>query len=90
MTKYVLVQWPESQDLMEHPRFSECLFVQDIEGHEEVGSSAYMCPEDLYEEVFKMTEEDRALCDIIKNMSEEEFSKMLENIIKEDENINRH
>ena len=90
MTKYILVQWPESQDLMEHPRFNECLFVQDIEGHEEVGSSAYMCPEDLYEEVFKMTEEDRALCDMIKSMSEEEFSKMLENIIKEDENINKH
>lgn len=50
--KYILVQWPESQELMEHPRFNECLLVQDIEGHIEVGSSAYMCPEDLYEEVF--------------------------------------
>ena len=54
MTKYILVQWPESQDLMEHPRFSECLLVQDIEGHEEVGSSAYMCPIDLYEEIFEI------------------------------------
>ncbi len=85
MTKYILVQWPESQELMEHPRFNECLFVQDIEGHDEVGSSAYMCPEDLYEEVFKATEEDKALYDMIKSMSEEEFSKMLEDIIKEDE-----
>lgn len=53
METYKLVQWPESQMLMEHPRFEECLFVQDIEGHNEVGSSAYMCPTDLYEEIFK-------------------------------------
>ena len=52
MKKYVLVEWPESQELMEHERFNECLMVQDIEGHIEVGGSAYMCPEDLYEKVF--------------------------------------
>lgn len=51
MNKYVLVQWPESQYLMEHERFHECLLVQDIDGHDEVGSSAYMCPEDLYKEL---------------------------------------
>lgn len=50
--KYILVQWPESQMLMEHARFNECLLINDIEGHEEVGSSAYMCPEDLYDEIF--------------------------------------
>ena len=49
---YKLVQWPESQMLMEHPRFHECLFVDNIEGHDDVGSSAYMCPMDLYEEIF--------------------------------------
>jgi len=53
MKKYVLVTWPDSQDLMNHQRFNECLFVQDIEGHDEVGSSAYMCPEDLYYEIYK-------------------------------------
>ena len=53
MEKYVLVEWPESQELMEHERFNECLLVQDIDEHEEVGGSAYMCPEDLYKEVFK-------------------------------------
>lgn len=53
MEKYILVQWPESQMLMEHKRFNECLLVQDIDGHDEVGSSAYMCPEDLYEKIFK-------------------------------------
>jgi hypothetical protein len=52
MKKYILVQWPESQMLMEHEGFDECLFVNDIEVHEEVGSSAYMCPEDLYNEIF--------------------------------------
>lgn len=52
MTKYILVQWPESQMLIEHERFNECLFVDNIEGHEDVGSSAYMCPEDLYNELF--------------------------------------
>ena len=57
--KYVLVQFPESQLLMEHPRFNECLFVQDIPGHDEVGSSAYMCPEDLYE--LEKTEENKKL-----------------------------
>ncbi len=53
MDKYILVQWPESQEIMDHPRFSECLLVQDIDGHIEVGSSAYMVPEDLYHEMSK-------------------------------------
>ena len=51
-TKYILVQWPDSQYLMEHKRFHECLLVQDINRHDEVGSSAYMVPEDLYHEIF--------------------------------------
>lgn len=38
--------------LMEHPRFNECIFAEDLEGHPEVGSSAYMVPEDLHEEIF--------------------------------------
>lgn len=50
---YVLVQWPESQMLMEHSKFNECLFVENIEGHNNVGSSAYMCPIDIYKEIFK-------------------------------------
>ena len=52
MEKYILVQWPDSQLLMENPRFNECLFVENIEGHEDVGSSAYMCPESLFKEIF--------------------------------------
>lgn len=82
MTRYILVQWPESQYLMDHSRFDECLLVQDVEGHEEVGSSAYMCPEDLLEGVFEMTDEDKELCEIIKNMSSEEFNSIIENIVK--------
>lgn len=53
MKRYVLVQWPESQMLMEHERFHECLFVECIDGHDEVSSSAYICPEDLYNEIFR-------------------------------------
>ena len=49
--KYILVTFPESQLLMDSPRFNECFFVQDIPGHDEVGSSAYMCPEDLYDKI---------------------------------------
>lgn len=51
--KYILVQWSDSQLLMENNRFSECIFCMDTEGHEEVGNCAYMCPEDLWEEIFK-------------------------------------
>lgn len=59
MTKYVLIQWPESQLLMDNERFNECLLVQDIDNHVEVGSSAYMCPFNLYKEIFdKRTEID--------------------------------
>lgn len=51
MDKYILVQWPESQKLMEHERFNECLLVQDIDDYDGTCSS-YMCPEDLYEKIF--------------------------------------
>lgn len=49
---YKLVQWPDSQSLMDNPRFNECIFCEDLEGHVEVGSSAYMVPVDLYNEIF--------------------------------------
>lgn len=52
-TKYILVQWPDSQYLMDNSRFDECIFVMDLPSHETVGDSAYMCPEDLYNEIFK-------------------------------------
>jgi hypothetical protein len=41
---YILVTWPESQELMDKEWFNECILAQDIEGHVEVGSSAYFVP----------------------------------------------
>lgn len=35
---------------MEHPRWSECIFCMEIEGHP-CPDNAYMVPESLYEEV---------------------------------------
>lgn len=51
-TKYILVTFPEIQDFMEHPRFNECIFCMEIEGHP-CPDSSYMIPEDLYYEVEK-------------------------------------
>lgn len=48
--KYVLVGWPEVQYLMDHPRWCECIFCVEIEGHE-CPDSTYAIPESLYDEV---------------------------------------
>lgn len=48
--RYILVGWPEIQDFMEHPRWSECIFCMETEGHP-CPDNAYMVPESLYEEV---------------------------------------
>lgn len=48
--RYALVGWPEIQDFMSHPRWSECIFCMEIEGHP-CPDSAYMIPESLYKEV---------------------------------------
>lgn len=50
--RYVIVTWPDSQELMEHPRFNECLLIDNIEGHTDVGSSAYAVPIDVYSEIY--------------------------------------
>jgi hypothetical protein len=34
---------------MESDRFHECLFVDNLDGHDEVPDSSYMVPEDLYD-----------------------------------------
>ena len=49
MDKYILVIWPEIQYFMESDRFHECLFVDNLDGHDEVPDSSYMVPEDLYD-----------------------------------------
>ena len=43
---YIRVNWPESQYLMNHKRFSECLLG-------DVDSSVYFVPQKLYEEIFE-------------------------------------
>ena len=51
MQKYILVSWPEVQLFMNHPRWSDCIFCMDIEGHPCLDSS-YMVPEEIYKEVY--------------------------------------
>lgn len=53
MKKYILVSFPEIQDFMEHPRWSECVFCIEIDGHP-CEDSTFAVPEDLYNEVFKV------------------------------------
>lgn len=52
--KYVLVTWPESQMLMEEKWFDECILAQEIDGHPEVGSSAYFVPVERFAEFNKV------------------------------------
>lgn len=48
--RYVMVTWPEIQDFMNHKRWNECIFCQEIEGHP-CPDSAYMVPESVYDDV---------------------------------------
>ena len=50
MTKYILETWPEIQQYMHHPRWNECIFCTEIDGHP-CPDSAYMIPESLYNEI---------------------------------------
>jgi hypothetical protein len=45
-----MVSWPEIQNYMGNPRWKECIFCQEIEGHP-CPDNSYMVPEDLYKEV---------------------------------------
>jgi len=49
---YKIVLWPDSQQLMSHERFFDCLLIDDIPGHVSLGSGAYAVPESLYNEIF--------------------------------------
>lgn len=51
MKKYILVSWPEIQDFMEHKRWKECIFCQEIRGHP-CPDCTYAVPEELYNEVY--------------------------------------
>lgn len=49
-TVYIVVQWPEVQDLMEESWFDEeCFLVNDDNGLTQFGSSAYFVPKHRYE-----------------------------------------
>jgi hypothetical protein len=51
MDKYVLVCWPESQNLMDEEWFDECILMNDMNHLDDIGSSAYFVPEDRYLEL---------------------------------------
>ena len=47
--EYILVQWPESQELMEEEWFNECFLANPINEEQDwVGSSAYFVPTEKY------------------------------------------
>ena len=48
MKKYVLVEWPDCQCFMDHPRWDDCFLIAG----ENAPDSSNMIPEDLYEKVF--------------------------------------
>ena len=50
LERYILVEWPEIQTFMDHPRWGECIFCTEIVGHP-CPDNSYMVPESLYKEV---------------------------------------
>lgn len=53
MELYVLVTWPESQQLMEQDWFDKEAILMNDESHlEEIGSQSYFVPVERYEEHF--------------------------------------
>lgn len=47
---FVVIEWPDSQELMDQEWFSECILINTEEGIIEHGSSAYMVPKWRYQE----------------------------------------
>ncbi len=47
LDKYILLRFPESQDIMDQDWFNECFLADDIDMF---GSSAYFVPEERYKE----------------------------------------
>ena len=48
MDRYILVTWPDSQNLMEQDWFDECVLMNDLDHLDNIGSSAYFVPESRY------------------------------------------
>jgi hypothetical protein len=49
--KYVIVEWPFSQILMDKEWFDECILINDEPLLSKVGSSAYFVPEHRLKEI---------------------------------------
>lgn len=47
--KYIIVKWPEIQDFMEHPRYTECFSAYSL--NDDDMDSYWFVPEDLYYEI---------------------------------------
>lgn len=56
--RYILVQWPDSQDLMDQPWFGECIFCIETDQTMDPGGSAYMCPENRYNQLYGNVDEE--------------------------------
>lgn len=50
-TIFVVVAWPESQQLMEQDWFDECTLINNGKALEEFGSSAYLVPDERAREL---------------------------------------
>lgn len=50
---YVVVQWPDIQELMDENWFEECILINDEQGLERYGSSAYFVPIEKYKQFYK-------------------------------------
>lgn len=51
MEKYVIICWPDSQEIMDKDWYNECHLINDEHGLELYGSSAYFVPEERFEEL---------------------------------------
>lgn len=55
MERYIVVRWPEIQDLMSCEGFkSHSYLINDDKGMEDFGSSAYFVDEDWYNRVMRL------------------------------------
>jgi len=51
MKKYVLISWPESQNLMDKDWFDECILMNDENHLDDVVSPAFFVPEERCEDI---------------------------------------
>ena len=51
--EYVIVEWPDSQIIMEQEWYDECYLINDDKGLNDFGSSAYFVPKKRFMELIK-------------------------------------